>query len=560
MLVLFKELLTRQKMPTGFELFARSLVEQQVDTLFFIMGGPMHAAELELAAQGVRMVDVRHEQAAAMMAHAYSRVLQRPGVCMGCSGPGALNLHGGLANALIDGAPVVAFGGSSPLGQFGTGAFQEIDQVEVMRPVTKWAQRVYEARRIPEFVDMAFRKAVAGKPGPVYLDLPGDVLHENVETEAIVHAPFAGHMTYSRPQGNSTTVRDAVRVIAAAERPVLIYGSGVLWSQAARQLNAWIDRSGIPFYATPQARGAVPEDHEYSYPAARSLAFKSADVVVVVGTRLNYGLNHGKPPRFSETAKFIRIDIDAGEINGDQRTNMGIVGDARSVLEQMLAVADESILPERLAQWRQHLRDDDVAKSLQQEKDLNSNNVPIHPLRLCREIRDFLDRDAILVVDGQEILNYGRQSIPSFLPGHRLNSGTFGMMGVGMPFGVGAKLAKPDKQVLVLTGDGSFGMNLMELDTAVRHKVPLIVVVSLNGGWTADPKQTKIGRNLGYTRFDRIAQELGAHGELVEEPEMIRPALERAKDAVGNGKVALVNVITDWRARANAVRFTKHET
>lgn len=548
-------------MPNGFELLARSLVDQKVNLLFFLMGGPMHAAESALSAHGMRMIDVRHEQAAAMMAHAYSRVLQRPGVCMASSGPGALNLHGGLANALIDCAPVVALGGSSPLALVGTGAFQEIDQVAVMKPVTKWAQRVDEARRIPELIDAAFRHAVSGKPGPVYLDFPGDVLHETVAQDELLR-PSSLHCStpYSRLHGNPKQVEDAVRVIASAERPTLIYGSGILWSEAAEQLKAWIDSTGIPFYATPQARGAVPEDHQYSYPAARSLAFKSADVVIVVGTRLNYGLNFGMPPRFCAAAKFIRIDIDPGEIDTSQRVDIGIVGDARSVLSQMLEAAEGVIASERFRSWRERLREDNIAKSHQQDNDLNSNAVPIHPLRLCREIRDFLDRDAVLVVDGQEILNYGRQSIPSFLPGHRLNSGTFGMMGVGMPFGVGAKLAKPDKQVLVLHGDGSFGMNAMELDTAVRHRVPIIVVISLNGGWTADPKQTKIGRNLGYTRFDRIAQELGAYGEFVEEPDRIRPALDRAKAAVASGKVALINVVTDWRARAKAVRFTEHET
>jgi len=175
-------------------------------------------------------------------------------------------------------------------------------------------------------------------------------------------------------------------------------------------------------------------------------------------------------------------------------------------------------------------------------------------------VRDFIDRDAILVVDGQEILNYGRQSIPTFNPRHRINSGTFGTMGVGMPFGVGAKVAQPDKQVVVLHGDGSFGLNCMELDTAARHNIPVIVVISLNGGWTADPKREKPGRDLGYTRFDLFAQSLGCHGEHVEKPEAIRPALERAKLAIRNGKPALVNVVTDFAARAVTVRFTKTAT
>jgi len=189
-----------------------------------------------------------------------------------------------------------------------------------------------------------------------------------------------------------------------------------------------------------------------------------------------------------------------------------------------------------------------------------TDQIPIHPLRLCKEVRDFIDRETILVVDGQEILNYGRQTIPSYRPGHRLNSGPFGTMGVGLPFALGAKAAKPDHKVVVLHGDGSFGLNGMELDTSMRHKLPVLVVISLNGGWTADPAQEKPGRYLGYTRFDRMAESLDCHGEYVERPEDIRPALERAAARVAAGQTALVNVVTDWRARAGTAAFTSFAT
>ena len=195
------------------------------------------------------------------------------------------------------------------------------------------------------------------------------------------------------------------------------------------------------------------------------------------------------------------------------------------------------------------------------EAKMSTDQAPIHPLRLCKEVRDFLRRDAILVVDGQEILNYGRQAIPTFVAGHRLNSGAFGCMGVGLPFGVGAKVARPDAQVVVLHGDGSYGLNAMEIDTAVRHGIPVLVVISNNGGWTADAPWTrplpKPGRNLGHTRYDKVAQELGAHGEYVEKPHEIRPALERAW---ASGRPAVVNVITDGKARAQTVRFSAYQT
>jgi len=239
---------------------------------------------------------------------------------------------------------------------------------------------------------------------------------------------------------------------------------------------------------------------------------------------------------------------------------VGIVGDAKAVMEQLLASGASRVNGSQYADWRKHLAGIEATKRPEAELAMSTDNIPIHPLRLCKEVRDFIDRDAILVVDGQEILSYGRQTIPTFFPRHRINSGTFGTMGVGMPFGVGAKIAAPEKQVVILHGDGSFGLNAMELDTAIRHKIPVIVVVSLNGGWTGDPKHEKPGRDLGYTRFDLMAQALGCHGEHVEKPDDIRPALERAKAAIKNGKPALVNVVTDFAARAVTIRFTKTVT
>jgi thiamine pyrophosphate-dependent acetolactate synthase large subunit-like protein len=206
------------------------------------------------------------------------------------------------------------------------------------------------------------------------------------------------------------------------------------------------------------------------------------------------------------------------------------------------------------------LAEQNRSKLAEHERTLADDAVPIHPLRLCRELRDFMDREAILCVDGQEILNYGRQVVPTYVPRHRLNSGTFGTMGVGLPLGVGAKVACPDRPVIVLHGDGSFGMNAMEFDTAVRCELPILVVISLNGGWTGDPEKERPGRELGYTRFDKMAEALGGYGEYVEKPDDIRPALERAMAEVDSGRPALVNVVTDWRARATTAAFTEYVT
>lgn len=543
------------------DLVGRALRRQGVDTAFFLMGGPMLGAMASCIAEGIRMIDVRHEQAAAFMAQAYARLRARPGVCMAASGPGAINLTTGLANALVDCAPVVALGGASPIASLGRGAFQEIDQIAIMRPVTKWAERVYDPKRIPELIDVAFRQAMAGKPGPVYLDLPGDVLHMEVEEDDIAWPTPAAPDAVARPAAPPAAIARAVALLQEAERPIVITGSGILYSQASRALQEFVEAAGVPFYTTPQGRGVVPDDHEYSYPRMRSTALREADLVFVVGTRLNYVIGHGRPPRFSPNARFVRIDIDPAEANaGGANIVLGICADARAALEQLTEALRGRNTPARFADWRGRLARGDRERIAANEEKLSTGQTPIHPLRLCKEVRDFMDRDAILVVDGQEILNFGRQSINTFLPGHRLNSGPFGTMGVGLPFGVGAKAARPEAQVIVLHGDGSFGLNAMELDTAVRHKLPILVVISLNGGWTADPAGNKPGRNLGYTRYDRMAEALGCHAEYVEDPEAIRPALERARRAVAEGRVALVNVVTDGKARAQTADFTAYTT
>jgi acetolactate synthase-1/2/3 large subunit len=544
---------------TGSELVAQALQRQGVDTFFFLMGAPMLGAEKACINSGMRGIDVRHEQAAAMMANAYARVSNKAGVCMACSGPGTINLGTGMAHALVDCAPVVALGGSSPWNEWGTGAFQEIDQVAIMKPLTKWAERVYETRRIPELIDLAFRNAWSGKPGPVYLDLPGDVLFASIDESTVVW-PRVDGPARARPAAEPTAIESAVALLAAAKRPVVISGSGVIWSQAGDELKHWLETTGMPLYTTPQGRGVIPEDHPLSFPNARSSALKEADVVLVVGTRLNYVFGHLRPPRFNADAKIIRIDIDPGEMAGSQRIDVPLVGDVQTVLKQLTVTAMDRVRASGYGEWRERLRKTNTEKAAAAEKELSNSDTPIHPLRLCKEIRDFLKRDAILSVDGQEILNYGRQTIPTHVLGHRLNSGVFGTMGVGLPFGLGAKVAKPDAQVVVLHGDGPLGMNGLELDTAVRHNIPVLVVVSLNGGWTGDPKKEKPGRDLGYTRYDRVAAALGCHSEYVEKPEDIRPALERAQRAVDAGQPALVNVVTDYRARATTVKFSASST
>src|SRR5690348_16991245 len=376
---------------TGSEILAKSLKKEGTDILFFLMGGPMLLAESACIKEGIRPLDVRHEQSAAFMAQAYSRLLQKPGVCMAASGPGTINLTTGIANALIDCAPVVAIGGSSPIGMNGRQVFQEIDQLAIMKPCTKWADRVYNIKRIPEQVNMAFQKAMSGKTGPVYLDFPGDILYGKIPEEQVDWSLSGQPLLNARPLGDPNKVDSLVDAIAKAKQPIILAGSGVIWSQAWPELTELVERTGIPFYTTPQGRGVLPDDHEYSYLSMRSAAFRDADLIIVVGTRMNYIIGHAAPPRFNANAKIARIDIDADDIaTAPRRIDIGIVGDCKAVLRQLLRAGAERFEPGRFARWRGHLAEGETAKRQAPGANKPMDETPIHPLRLCEEIKNFM--------------------------------------------------------------------------------------------------------------------------------------------------------------------------
>jgi thiamine pyrophosphate-dependent acetolactate synthase large subunit-like protein len=530
----------------GEQIIAECFKREGVDTIFFMMGGPTGgtaAACLELGMQGIY---VRHEQAAAMMAHAYARMTGKPGICIAPMGPGVANLVTGLGNAWADASPVIAIGGSAPMRGWTLDTFQEMDQVPMMKPIVKAAYRVDLGYRIPEYISIAFRESMDGKKGPVYLDLPGDILGGKVEEDKINWVK-KGYRTDARPAGDPKLVKQAIKVLQEAKKPIVVTGSGVLWAGAEQELRKFVETTGIPFYTTPQGRGVVAEDHPRAFPAARSYAFREADAVLVIGARANSMLSFLRAPRFAENACFINVNVDGREIGHNRGVEVGIVGDAKMVLQQLTDEAAGKFNGGEETEWVAQLAARHRSSQERQAPLLHSDKVPIHPLRLCKEVRDVITRDTILVVDGHETLNFARQSIPIYESGCSINAGPHGCMGVGIPFGIGAKVARPDRPVVVLSGDGAFGWNGMEMDTAIRHKLPIVVVICNNGGFTSRKTGGNVGRDLGYQRYDKMTEALGGYGEFVEKPEDIRPAIERA---IKSGKTALVNVCTDPEAQA----------
>ena len=538
----------------GNEILAKALKDQGIEDVFYLTAGPMVDATNECSKLGMRMVDVRHEQSAAMMANAYARLRARPSVCVGGAGPGTTNLITGIAHAFTDCAPVVALGGASPVSEYGLNAFQEVDQVAMMKPITRWSERLYDVERIPELVDMAFSHAFGSTPGPVYLDFPSNVIYREAAAEDI---RWVKPKPRFRPHGDPAEIERAIQLLAAAERPLILTGSGIIWSEAVANLRKLVADFGVPFMATPQGRGAVPEDHPLSFIAARSVALREADVVLLIGTRLNYVVSHARAPRFNPEGKLIQVDLDAAEIGRTRDVDAGIVGDAQAVIRQLLAANQGRVKPARYAQWVKQLAAAHEERWRATEAQMCTDAKPIHPLRLCKEIRDWIDRDAVFVIDGQDTLTFARQSIPYYEP-HSLNSGPFGTMGVGLPFALGAKVALPDKQVVVLHGDGSFGFNALEMDSAARQGIDVICVICNNGGWTSKkPGRTKVGRDLAFSPYEKLAEAFDCYGERVEYPADIRPALERA---AASGRPAVVNVIVEESAHGRSTPFTDYGT
>ncbi|MEA2307044.1 MAG: hypothetical protein QOH43_4324 [Solirubrobacteraceae bacterium] len=529
-------------------LVGRALKDQGVTSLFFMlgMGGPDSPAVTACLEQGIDAYYVRHEGAAAMMAHGYARVSGEAGVCVTSLGPGTTNAITGVANALLDAAPLVLIGGGPSGTWLGREGYQEQDQMNVFRPVVKAAHRVEVPERIPEMLALAFHQATSGRKGPVYVELPVDVMDTQVDPSNVFWpAPVGEHPKPALSELDLDRIADAVE---NAERPVLLVGGGIVWARAETALRELIERTGLPLVTTPQVRGVVPEDHELVLTAARNRASREADVVIVIGTRPNWINAHFRPPRFGRDARFIAINIEPADVGRVTPAEIGAVADAKVAVEQLTARLASSIGGAPRSAWAQALIDKDAEVLARPNPFATDSSNPIHPLRMCHEIKTRLPRDAVFIVDGHETLEFARRSIPSFSTGNYMTSGPNGCMGVGVPMAIGAGVADPARPVVVLMGDGGFGWHGMEYDTAIRHGLPITGIVMNNAGFTARPTGGETGRHLGYQRYDKVVEGLGGHGEYVTDAEGIGPALDRAFEA---GVPSLVNICVDQDAEAS---------
>jgi acetolactate synthase-1/2/3 large subunit len=527
---------------------------EKVDVVFGISGGHIEAMLDGFTQYGIRAVDVRHEQAAAMMAHAWSVYAGKPGVCFLTAGPGFANGLTGIANAYLDNAPLVVLCGRHPLRDDLKGALQEIHQMDIVRPITKWAATCFDIRRIPEYLSLAFRYATQGRPGPVFVELPPDILSVGVE-ESQVTMPAQPARQY-RMHPDDQDLRAAADLINNARKPLFLGGSGVGLSSASENLKKFIEKTGIPFMLLNYGRGELPDDHPNSVMEMGNLGLMfgigQTDVIVAAGLRFNWTLQSGQliPP----SVKLVRIDIDPHELDRNCRATVGLAGDIASVLEQLTAQVREN----NHSGWSETLKAAGRSVLDYELRMRETPSRPIHPVRLVAQIQKFVGDDAIYVADGGDTSYFGLGFSTREKQGVIATSaGLFGCLGTGLPFGMAAKLARPEKKVLVLSGDGSFGFNAMEFDTMVRHDIPLVCVINNDCAWgmIKHSQELSLGcdrlacAELGVIHYEKVAEALGGYGEFVTKDEEILPALTRA---FASGKPACINVMTDPKATSPA--------
>jgi acetolactate synthase-1/2/3 large subunit len=532
-------------MVDGGDLVARCLKQEGVDAIFTLCGGHVQAIYDACIDENIKVIDVRHEQAAGHAAEGWSRATRRCGVAVVTAGPGVTDAVTAVANAYQNRSPMLLIGGRSPLTDFEKGALQEMDQVEFLRPLTKWARCLYDTARIPEYMAMAFRHALSGRYGPVFLEMPADMLFRRVEENDVTFP--SSYRPQGRVQADPSIIRQAAQLLASAQQPLVMAGSLVYWSAAHDGLRQFIERIQSPVYLNAMARGSLPQDHPLFFSRTRRGALAHADVILIIGTPLDFRLAYGK--RFNPQAKIIQVDVDPTELGRNRDIDVCVEGDTGAVLEQLLAELGDA-RPDHDS-WLKTLREEEERTLAARRELLNSDAIPIHPLRLCKEMAEFVDENTIVIGDGGDIVNLAAQVLPINYPGQWYDPGPMGTLGVGTGFAMAVKTALPEKKVLMVNGDGTFGLNGFEFDTFVRFDLPVVSVVGNDRQWG----QIAVGQRMMYgrdraiatvlrdsARYDKVVEGLGGHGEFVERPQDIQPALERA---FASGKPACVNVVTD---------------
>lgn len=528
---------------------ARVIDDADVDTVFTLTGGHISPVLEGCDELGIDVVATRHEATAGFMAAAYGVLNREAGVCLVTAGPGHTNAYSAYTQADEAGYPLVSLSGQYELEAEGMGALQEVDQVAMVEEVSKWARQADTQDKLVDHTREALRQAVTPPSGHAHVSLPRDVLSLEDATDEFPE-PTADVLAPIPQRGDESAVTEAVEALAGAERPALVVGGGAWFADAGEQLRSFVERTQIPVFTHEESRGLVPDSHELCFGSpifklnGASRRLQESDCVVLLDVDLDWRMDYGEPPMLPDPddATMIQVDDTPSKVGEKTRVDVGIVADTRSVLEQFDAAAGAHDWT-RPEDWVATLTTASEEFAAEQADALASDETPVHPGRLSADLASVIDDETRVVFDGGNIGKWGKLAIPAEKPGRWLRlKGPFACIGYGLPTALGAKIAAPDDDVVLLTGDGSFGYHVMELETAVRYDLPVTCVVANNGAWgSVGGGEAPTGTVLPETRFHELAEDLGARGELVTDPAEVKPAIERA---LASDEPAVVNVET----------------
>ena len=551
---------------SGGHLVAKALKSEGIDVIFTLCGGHIIDIYDGCLDEGIKIIDVRHEQVAAHAADGYARMTGRPGCAVVTAGPGTTDAATGVANALRAESPFLLIGGQSALSQNMMGGLQNLPHVDMMAPITKFASQVQTTERIPDMVSMAFRECYNGAPGPSFLEIPRDVLDAKVDL-AKVRFPQAGHYRAStKSVGDPDDIQKLADILVKSKRPCVLLGTQVWTCRATDAAREFARKLNIPAYMNGAGRGTLPPGDPHHFHYTRRMAFDKADVIVIVGTPFDFRMGYGK--RLRADATVVQIDMDYRTVGKNRDVSLGLVGDVGRILK---AVTDASTgrtdngAKQREA-WLEELRAGEKVAYEKLIPELKSESVPINPYRVAYELNEFLTDDTIYIGDGGDVVTITAQAVKPRQPGHWMDPGPLGTLGVGTPFAMAAKFAHPKKEVLCYFGDGSFSLTGWDFETCVRFNLPFLGVIGNNSAMNQircgqilkyGESRGEIGNRLGDVEYSKFAQMLGGYGEEVRDPKQIRPALERGREAVASGKPALINIWLDINVWAPG---TKNQT
>ena len=541
---------------SGGHLVAKALKAEGVDTIFTLCGGHIIDIYDGCLDEGIRIVDVRHEQTAAHAADGYARQTGKLGCVVTTAGPGCTNAVTGIATAFRSESPILHIGGQSSLTQHKMGSLQDLPHVDMMTPITKFASGVFSTERVADMVSMAARECFNGAYGPSYLEIPRDILDREIPIENAV-IPEPGHYRASvKSIGDPADVEKLADILVKSKSPAVLFGQQVWVSGGAQSAIDFVRALDIPAYMNGASRGMLPQDDPHHFDRTRSDAFKNADVILIVGTPFDFRMGYGK--RISKDATLVQIDQSYATVGKNRDISLGLAGDPGAILSAVAQAAsgriDDGARKER-QKWMAQLRDIEATKLEKLMPMFTTDQNPIHPYRLAYEINEFLGEDTIYVGDGGDIVTISAQAVRPRNPGQWMDPGALGSLGVGTGFSMAAKLAHPNKEVVCLYGDGAFGMTSFDMETAQRFGAPYLAIIGNNSamnqiryGQLAKYGQDRgdIGNKLGDVPFSKFGEMIGGYGEEVTEAREIQPALQRAREAIAKtGRCAVVNVWVD---------------